>query len=564
MPLPAGPTSPPGSALPNHNRPPPSFRVMGLLDQASGRDELMLRMRRGIPPFGRMALLIVFTAMAAILLASFEAEARPRKRAVAPGWHEGFSTIVVDAKTGKVLESTHPDALRHPASLTKIMTLYLLFAEIEAGRLKLNSKIKISAEAAAQAPSKLGLKPGETIEVEQAIKAVITRSANDIAVAVAEVIAGDEESFARLMTRRARLIGMKNTLFKNASGLPDPAQVTTARDLALLSLALQDRFPSLYGYFSTRTFHWRGVAIGNHNRLLDRVAGVDGIKTGYTHASGYNLVTNVKRDERHIVGVVLGGRTGGARDELMRDLIAANIRHASTGPRTAPRFAEAPARGGRAETTAGIQIPRPAPGSLDPIRPMPVRMVAVGKGGEPLSPADDKPAASGVLPVSTFSGASVQQPLQIAPFPTAPAAAAAKAKPVIAEPAPMPPAPIPSAPAASAQPTQALATVFAPAPAPASVPAAASEKAEPAPTPRSGWLIQIGAFTKEQEARERLAHAKERAANLLSKVNSYTEKTVKGTTEYFRARFAGFDEASAKRACETLKREFACMAMKND
>jgi D-alanyl-D-alanine carboxypeptidase len=501
-----------------------------------------------------MALFIVITAITAILLASFEAEARPSKRARAAGWQEGFSTIVVDAKTGKVLDSTHPDALRHPASLAKIMTLYLLFEEIERGRLKLASKIKISAEAAAQAPSKLGLKPGETIEVEQAIKAVITRSANDIAFAIAEVISGDEESFAKLMTRRARLIGMKNTLFKNASGLPDPAQVTTARDLALLSLALQDRFPSLYGYFATRTFHWRGVAIGNHNRLLDRVAGVDGIKTGYTHASGYNLVTNVKRDERHIVAVVLGGRTGGARDELMRDLIAANIRHASSGPRTAPRFAEAPARGGRAETTAGIQIPRPAPGSLDPIRPMPVRMVAVGKSGEPLPSGDDKPAASGVLSVSTFSGTSVQQPLQITPFPTVPAAA--KAKPVISEPAPMPPAAIPSAPAANAPPAQAMAAV--------STPAAASEKAAPTPASRGGWLIQIGAFTKEQEARERLAHAKERAANILSRVSSYTEKTVKGTTEYFRARFAGFDETSAKRACETLKREFACITMKND
>jgi len=516
----------------------------------------MLRMRRGTPPFGWRTPLIVITAIAAILLASLEAEARPRKRVQSPGWHEGFSTIVVDAKTGKVLDSTHPDALRHPASLTKIMTLYLLFEEIERGRLKLDSKIKISAEAAAQAPSKLGLNPGETIVVEQAIKAVITRSANDIAVAVAEVIAGDEESFAKLMTRRARLIGMKNTVFKNASGLPDPAQVTTARNLALLSLALQDRFPSLYGYFATRTFHWRGVAIGNHNRLLDRVAGVDGIKTGYTHASGYNLVTNVRRDERHIVAVVLGGRTGGARDELMRDLIAANIRHASSGPRTAPRFAEASARGGRAETTAAIQIPRPAPGSLDPIRPMPVRMVAVGKGGAPLPSGDDKPAASGVLPVSTFSGASVQQPMQITPFPTAPTAAA-KAKTAISEPAPVPPASIPSAPAASAPSAQTVAAVAAP--------TAASETKDSKPAPRGSWLIQIGAYTKEQEARERLTHAKERAAVILGKVRSYTEKTVKGTTEYFRARFAGFDEASAKRACETLKKsEFACIAMKND
>ncbi|MDO8534032.1 MAG: D-alanyl-D-alanine carboxypeptidase family protein, partial [Xanthobacteraceae bacterium] len=340
----------------------------------------MLRMRRGAPRFQRTTLAIVIAAMAAVLLVGFDAEARPQKRVQQPGWHEGFSSIVVDGKTGKVLDSTKPDELRHPASLTKIMTLYLLFEEIERGRLKLDSRIRISTEAAAQAPSKLDLNPGETIEVEQAIKAIVTRSANDIAVAVAEVIAGDEESFARLMTRKARLIGMKHTLFKNASGLPDAGQVTTARDLALLGLATQDRFPTLYRYFATRSFHWRGVAIGNHNRLLDRVDGVDGIKTGYTRASGFNLVTNVKRGERHVIAVVLGGRSGAARDAIMRELIAENIRHASSGPRTAPRFAEAAA------------AVRPAPGSLTPIRPTPVKLVAVGKGGEPLPASGGKPA----------------------------------------------------------------------------------------------------------------------------------------------------------------------------
>jgi D-alanyl-D-alanine carboxypeptidase len=223
-------------------------------------------------------------------------------------WFSGFSTIVVDAKTGEVLDSSKADELRHPASLTKIMTLYLLFAELEAGRLKLDSKIKMSAEATSQPPSKLGLKSGQTIEVEDAIKAVVTRSANDIAVAIAEVIAGDEASFARMMTSRARSLGMMKTVFRNASGLPDADQVTSARDMALLGLAIQDRFPKYYPYFATRSFRWRGVAIGNHNRLLGSVDGVDGIKTGYTRASGFNLVSNVKRGNRHIVAVVLGGK----------------------------------------------------------------------------------------------------------------------------------------------------------------------------------------------------------------------------------------------------------------
>src|SRR5690606_13170989 len=161
----------------------------------------------------------------------------------------GFSTIVVDAKTGDVINASKADELRHPASLAKVMTLYLLFAELEAGRLKPDTKIRVSAEAAKQPPSKWGLKPGETISVDDAIKALVTRSANDIAVAIAEAVAGDHESFARLMTQRARALGMTRTIFKNANGLPDPDQVTTAREMARLGLAIQDRYPNYNHYF---------------------------------------------------------------------------------------------------------------------------------------------------------------------------------------------------------------------------------------------------------------------------------------------------------------------------
>jgi D-alanyl-D-alanine carboxypeptidase len=310
----------------------------------------MLR-RRKAPLKGRSAFPWVLAMTASLALATSNAGAQGNK----PTWFPGFSTIVVDAKTGEVINSAKPDELRHPASLAKIMTLYLLFSELDAGRLKLNSQIRISAEAAAQPPSKLGLKPGQSIEVEDAIKALITRSANDVAVAIAEIIAGDEESFAKLMTRRARGLGMTRTVFRNASGLPDPEQVTTAREMALLSLALQDRFPKYYPYFATRVFHWHGVAIGNHNRLLGSMDGVDGIKTGYTGASGFNLVTNVKRNNRHIVAVVMGGRTGAVRDELMRDLINENIRVASAGPRTGHDR-----RSHRATAGAGFARPDPA------------------------------------------------------------------------------------------------------------------------------------------------------------------------------------------------------------
>src|SRR5436190_17332943 len=241
-----------------------------------------------------------------------------------------YADIVIDANSGNVLHSTSPDARRHPASLTKIMTLYLLFEQLEAGKLKLDSQLKVSAEAASQDPTKLGLKPGSTLQVEDAIKGIITRSANDAAVVVAEAIAGDEDEFAKLMTRKARSLGMSKTTYRNASGLPNDEQLTTARDQATLGRAIQDRYPRYYRYFATTVFNYRGQSIRNHNRLLGNVEGIDGIKTGYTRASGFNLVSSMRRGNRHLVGVVLGGRSGGSRDATMRNLLAENLEKAAT------------------------------------------------------------------------------------------------------------------------------------------------------------------------------------------------------------------------------------------
>ena len=250
-----------------------------------------------------------------------------------------YADIVVDANSGTVLHSTNPDAQRHPASLTKIMTLYLLFEQLEAGKLKLDSPLPVSKQAAEQMPTKLGLKPGSTLAVEDAIKGMVTRSANDAAVVVAEAIAGDEDAFARLMTRKAQALGMSRTIYKNASGLPDSNQITTARDQSTLGRAVQERFPRYYKYFSIRTFVFRGQSIGNHNHLLGRVEGVDGIKTGYVNASGFNLVTSVHRGNRYLVAVVMGGSSAGSRDAKMRDLISDKIAQASV-KRTAPMVAE--------------------------------------------------------------------------------------------------------------------------------------------------------------------------------------------------------------------------------
>src|ERR1700719_243003 len=250
-----------------------------------------------------------------------------------------FSSIIVDGNSGTTLASNNPDASRHPASLTKIMTLYLLFERLDAGKMKLDTEMPVSEHASEQDPTKLGLLPGQTIRVEDAIKGLVTRSANDAAVVIAEALAGNEDDFAKLMTRKAHMLGMSKTVYRNASGLPDDDQVTTARDQSTLGRAIQDRFPRYYRYFSTETFNYHGQSIRNHNHLLGSVEGVDGIKTGYTRASGFNLVTSMRRGNRHLVGVVMGGRSGGSRDAIMRNLLAENLDKAATR-RTVAAIAE--------------------------------------------------------------------------------------------------------------------------------------------------------------------------------------------------------------------------------
>src|SRR4029077_132200 len=209
------------------------------------------------------------------------------------------------------------------------MTLYLLFERLEVGKLHLNSLLKASEHASEQAPSKLGLRPGQTITVEDAIKSIVTKSANDAAVVVAENLGGDEENFAKLMTQQARALGMARTTYVNASGLPNDKQVTTARDQALLGRAIQERFSPYYKYFSTESFVYHGETMRNHNHLLGAVEGMDGIKTGYTRASGFNLVASVHRDGRRIVAVILGGKSSFERDVHMRRLISAHIQDAA-------------------------------------------------------------------------------------------------------------------------------------------------------------------------------------------------------------------------------------------
>ena len=239
------------------------------------------------------------------------------------------SAMVIDANSGAVLYNSSGDEPRYPASLTKMMTLYLTFELIEKGRLKYSDKIAISAQSAAQPPSKLGLEAGDTIEVRDAVRALVTKSANDIAVALAEHIGGSEANFARLMTNKARAIGMARSTFKNASGLPNDEQTTTARDMLTLALRLQDDFPEHYKVFATRSFSFKGSSHRNHNTLLYHYRGTDGIKTGYTRMSGFNLVTSVQRDGRHLVAAVFGGNSAGSRNAEMRAVLDRTFSRAS-------------------------------------------------------------------------------------------------------------------------------------------------------------------------------------------------------------------------------------------
>jgi D-alanyl-D-alanine carboxypeptidase len=477
--------------------------------------------------------------------------------------------------------------------------------------------MKVSEHAAEQAPSKLGLDPGETIQVEDAIRAVVTKSANDVAVTIAETLGGDEAEFARMMTAKAHALGMARTEFHNASGLPDDDQITTARDLALLGRAIQDRFPRFYHYFSTPAFTYHGSLMRNHDHLLSEVQGVDGIKTGYTNASGFNLVTSVRRGGRHLVAVVLGGRTASARDARMRELISENIARASDR-RTAPVIAEKTSPGEAAAkphvlAAAPSSIPLPAaaparpenaansqprPGSSEPIKPILVKTVSVRAGGQRTELTDSfKPAvptAAGDLPAAP--AASNPQPGSNPQAATVEDLLAQAAQPAVAQ-------HVIVASTTSAIPATASLSQIGPPPAPSTVSATAVQtspvqppsagtaglavraqdttnksdqnpKTDTAPQPahtapqpaqaHSGWMIQVGALDDENEAKARLDLAQSKAADFLSHADRFTETVVKGDKTLYRARFAGFDKEQAEAACKSLKRNsIPCMALKN-
>ncbi|WP_245520400.1 MULTISPECIES: D-alanyl-D-alanine carboxypeptidase family protein [unclassified Mesorhizobium] len=242
-----------------------------------------------------------------------------------PAQPQRYAAIVVDAGSGKQLFEVNSTAQRYPASLTKMMTLYLLFEALESGRIAKETQIPVSDNAARQPPTKLRFRRGETIDVDSAIRAIVVKSANDVAVAVGEYLGGSQDQFAAVMTAKARSLGMTSTSFRNASGLPDDSQMTTARDMAVLGMALEHRFPQHFHYFSESDFMFRGRLVRGHNDMLGRVRGVDGIKTGYIRASGYNIVTSYNADGRQLIVVVMGAESARQRNDHVEALIQRSL-----------------------------------------------------------------------------------------------------------------------------------------------------------------------------------------------------------------------------------------------
>lgn len=274
---------------------------------------------------GRILSRLRIAAIAAMTLTT--AALAPNHDAVAAQ----YASVVMDAESGNIIDSVNADVQAYPASLTKMMTLYLTFDALDAGTLKLDRLLPVSSRAAAQSPSKIGLRPGEMIRTADAINALTTKSANDVAVVLAEALGGTEYSFAAMMTAKARELGMKDTVFRNASGLPDDLQVTTALDMAILSRALIYGHQKYYHYFSTDSFQHNGRVYQSHNRLLQFYPGADGIKTGYIRASGFNLAASAVRNGRRLIAVVLGGETAGSRDRHTADLLDRGFDYAVAG-----------------------------------------------------------------------------------------------------------------------------------------------------------------------------------------------------------------------------------------
>jgi D-alanyl-D-alanine carboxypeptidase len=494
-----------------------------------------------------------------------------------------YAGIVVDAKSGQVLYEEAGDAKRYPASVTKVMTLYVLFQELSAGNIKLSTKMTVSKHAASAVPTKLGLRAGATITVEDAIKSLVTLSANDMARVIAEHISGSESKFAERMTATARALGMRSTTYRNASGLPDGAQITTVRDQAILAIAVYQHFPNYYEFFQTRSFSYGKRTYGNHNRVLGYMGAVDGIKTGYINAAGSNLMTAARKDNRHIVVIAFGFNSSASRDQKVRQLVANYLPKGRRGNYLQTAMIPQPGRQGN------IQVAVAQPAKPVFVMPMPLpgfRLAQlVAANGAQAQPRAQLPQPS-EAPVVVASAAPA--PVAPAPMPAdlslQPAVQAAN---VLAAPSqtPQPAYPsqdvigawlsdsynlgappsalgqtVPSAPLAPEERIGSDGVPIDPAISGSVKMAAANDNT----VPPGGWVVQIGAGPSEESARGLLSDAASKVGQL-SDFRSYVERFEKNGKTFFRARFVGFgDRDDATEMCNHLKQQnLACLAMQS-
>jgi D-alanyl-D-alanine carboxypeptidase len=460
---------------------------------------------------------VLFAFAAALYVAPGSAQAKSKVKRPVPA----AEAIVVDAENGSVLYESNSRARTYPASLTKMMTLYLLFEAIEAKEVKLDDLLPVSAHAAVQPATDLALQPGQRISVEKAILGLIVHSANDVAVVVAEALGGTESQFAAMMTKKARQLGMTSTAYRNASGLPDPGQLTNARDMAILARALIARFPGFYPYFATEAFTYGGRAYTTHNHLVENYPGADGLKTGYIRASGYNVATSAVRNGRRIIAVVMGGRSAYARDAQMMALLDQGFALAATQPKTQVASATLP----KAPTIAAAQTSKTAK--------------TVGAPAMPVPPA--KPQAE------TLKAAAVVQQT----------AAAQEAVTVqVSDPVEQ------AAAVQTADPVQESVAVQVASIEPTAAPAATKTKSSAA---RGRWGIQVGAFNAYDLALNAAKRASKRVAKLVKNAQVVVDETAKGNATLYRARLVGLSKQNAHSACRQLKaKAIDCLVFQAD
>ncbi|MEP6829247.1 MAG: SPOR domain-containing protein [Rhizomicrobium sp.] len=539
---------------------------------------------------------IAVLAAGLTLAAPVDAATRHRHLAVAPRATQGHritslpgsptdpgkdAALILDGATGKVLYARNETAERHPASLTKMMTLYMLFEALKAGKITMQTPMPVSSHAAQQKPTKLSLRPGTTITVDTAIRAIVIRSANDVAVVIAEALGGTELHFAQMMTEKARALGMRESYYHNASGLPDALQITTATDLSVLARHLAYDFPQFYPYFALPGFNYKGVYYPTHDNLIGRYPGADGIKTGFTVASGFNLTSSVVRGGVHLIGIVMGGRTAVRRDLEMMRLLDTTFAQIETNPTLVAR--------GPVPWTAGADV-RQQPAVAGFILPAPMAMPPASQFASlsavppPIPATDDEDAAeSRRAPDENFSTLHAQAPqLETVAQPSRPAPVSA-VPPAVAQAA--------AAPLSALKPGahEAGLTSSAAAPIPQARPmqtneapgkpvvVAALPKMRPALRNENGegdqdmtgmvlagrnWTIQIGAYADQAFAKAQLDAYAQKSMDVLGQAARLVVpfQSSDGHTMY-RARFGLFAERKAREVCDRLtQRGQTCFA----